>query len=345
MESGSSVEWQASEVRSPTLVNSVPVVVAKDIPYVPNGHRLQTLSIYLPANPTTSTLLGKPFTTITAVNPPPQKPHWLVHIHGGAWRDPLLTSAIIEPTVAHAFSSSGQGTPITAIASINYTISPFPTHPTAPYDPAAVSNSGDRDPTREAVHPQHIRDVLHGLDFLRSLGVDDDSYILSGHSCGACIALQTIIAPPDYWGLDATEKFAPRPAAFLGFNGPYDLPGLVDRLGTSHAVLRDVYISIMDHAFGKNEQGWKAASVAHVEPEKVSNWVRNGSMPRLVLLDQSPEDQLVPMNQSDSMQKRLEGVEGLRTIRDQSCVGLHAAPWIKDGIVWQSVRDVLSLEG
>ena len=42
------VEWQLAEVTSPQLAHPVPVVAARDIPYIPNANRLQNLSIYLP---------------------------------------------------------------------------------------------------------------------------------------------------------------------------------------------------------------------------------------------------------------------------------------------------------
>jgi hypothetical protein len=51
-------------------------------------------------------------------------------------------------------------------------------NPPLPYD-AIKDNHTDL--AREAVHPQHVSDVLRGLALLGSLGLTDGSYILSGH--------------------------------------------------------------------------------------------------------------------------------------------------------------------
>ena len=93
-------------------------------------------------------------------------------------------------------------------------------NPPVPYD-AIKDNHTDL--AREAVHPQHVSDALHGLALLGSLGLTSESYVRSGHSAGACLALQSVLQPPC-------------PAALLGLNGLYDLPALAmaDRLGTSH---------------------------------------------------------------------------------------------------------------
>ena len=216
-------QWQLSEVTSPRLEDPVSVIAAKNIPYLPDTHRLQNLSIYLPNNPETASLIGTKPDFLPAPDSPSSLPRYLVHVHGGAWRDPQLNAESIEPTVAHAFSTTDGSTPLTAIASINYTLSRFPTHPTLPYD---AINDSYADPAREATHPQHVSDIFHGLALLRAFGLTDQSYILSGHSCGACLALQAILQPPQYYGLENLHH-APRPAALLGLNGLYDLPQLV----------------------------------------------------------------------------------------------------------------------
>jgi hypothetical protein len=43
--------WQSGEVTSPHLGRPIPVIAAKDIPYILNVSRLQNLSIYLPRTP------------------------------------------------------------------------------------------------------------------------------------------------------------------------------------------------------------------------------------------------------------------------------------------------------
>lgn len=64
-------------------------------------------------------------------------------------------------------------------------------------------------------------------------------------------------------------------------------------------------------------------------------------MPPLVLLDQSKEDQLVPMIQLEQLQVTLNKVQGMRVLRGHRCVGKHAAPWEEGIMLWDSIRDVL----
>ena len=97
------VKWQLAEVISPHLDHPVSVVAAKDIPYFPDANRFQNLSIYLSKTPETSSLIGTPANSLPKPNTQSSSPRYHVHIHGGAWRDPKLTSDSIEPTVAHIF--------------------------------------------------------------------------------------------------------------------------------------------------------------------------------------------------------------------------------------------------
>lgn len=336
-------EWQRTEVKSPHLTKPVSVVAAKEVPYLATANRLQNLNIYLPWTSKTAGLIGTALTTLPVLETSGHHPRWHVHVHGGAWRDPQLSATSIEAAVAHAFADglidevwSG---PIDAIVSINYTLSPFPTHPTLPYDPTLSHHS---DPAREATHPGHIQDVLHGFALLRSLGLTDRSYILSGHSCGACLAFQAALRPVRHWSLESLPE-VPQPAALLGLNGLYDLPTLVHGLGDTHAQLEDVYANLLTIAFGSDESQWPAASPAHVNPDELAKRLRDGRAPPLVVVDQSAQDQLVPMNQMERMKERLQKVRGLRTMRGTRCVGVHAAPWEEGYMIWESVKDILKL--
>jgi acetyl esterase/lipase len=341
MSDSNHVEWQSAEVTSPLIAYPVPVVAARDIPYIPHANRLQNLSIYLPETPETSSLIGTPARSLPDPGPDPgSRPlltRYLVHLHGGAWRDPQLTSDSIEPAVAHAFSSISATAPITAIASINYTVSPYPNHPTLPYNPIKDNHF---DPAREAVHPQHVSDVLHGLARLGSFGLADQSYILSGHSAGACLAFQAILQPPRHYGLDYLPD-APCPAAILGLNGLYDLPALLTGLGPSHEHLRDDYDMFLSSAFGADTSTWPAASPACFDPADIAGRVRDGKAPRLVVLDQSAEDHLVPVNQRDRFEATLSQVSGLRVIEGHRLTGTHEAPWRQGDMIWESVQDIL----
>ncbi len=91
------VRWQFAEVSSPHLPEPVAIVAAKAIPYVSGGDRFQNLNLYLPRNPETSALVGTPAEALPKPDAPSVLPRYQVHIHGGAWRDPQLTSSSIEP--------------------------------------------------------------------------------------------------------------------------------------------------------------------------------------------------------------------------------------------------------
>lgn len=331
--------WQLIEVTSPCMADPVPVIAAKNVPYLPDANRYQNLNIYLPHNRETAHLVGATANGLPDRSPGPPVAQYLVHVHGGAWRDPQLTSTSIEPTVAYAFSEVDAPKQMKAIVALNYSVSEFPTHPTHAYDAIKDRHA---DPAREAVHPEHVNDVLHGLALLRTFGLADDSYILSGHSCGACLAFQAVLQSPRRYGLRSVAA-APRPAAVLGLNGLYDLPALVTGLGPSHDHLRAEYDSLLSHAFGSDKDGWLAASPARFDPTEIADRVRDGTAPRLVVLDQSAEDQLVPIDQQVRMKSNLSSVHGMRVVEGHRCTGKHAAPWERGDTIWDSVQDVRSL--
>ena len=330
--------WRAAQVTSPNLSAAVPVIIGRDIPYTSNNNSRQTLSIYLPAILENAGLIRRPVRSLPRSKSLSKLPRWQVHIHGGAWRDPFLSAASIEAAVAHAFYEPNN-TLLDAIVSINYTLSPFPTQPTVPYDPEKDIHS---DSSREAQHPDHFKDVLNAFSFLRKLGLVDGSYILTGHSAGACLALQTALPHPAHYGLPDLQP-PPVPAAILGLNGLYDLPNLVHELGASHEHLKGVYEDLISIAFGADQSTWQLASPTRLNVEKLARRAREGLLPGLVALDQSQEDQLVPVNQTESMLAKLREVEGLHVVRVYRLTGRHAAPWEEGNMLWLAVQDVFGL--
>ena len=144
------VLWRRAEVTSRHVGHPVAVIVARNIPYLPDGDRFQTLDLYLPETPQTLPLVETAADALPKASISSAGPSYLVHVHGGAWREPGLTSTSIEPTVAHAFAHMDASSPIVAIASVNYRLSQFPTSPKLPYD---ADKDGHSDPSREAVHP------------------------------------------------------------------------------------------------------------------------------------------------------------------------------------------------
>ena len=335
---GPEITWQAAEVRSPNLAQAVPVVAAKNIPYFPDANRLQNLNLYLPATTETSDLVGLPVTSLPSIDSQFGLPRWHVHIHGGAWRDPALNATSIEPTVAHIFDGFDSASSIAGVASLNYTLSQFPTHPGDPYD---VVKDGHSDVAREAVHPDHVRDIYHGFALLRSFGLNDRSFVLTGHSCGGALAFQAGLQPPSYYGIEGLE-IIPCPVAILGLNGLYDLAALVNSLGAEHELLRQDYTNMLLSAFGTDERVWRAASPTYFDAALITRRVKQGQAPRLVLLDQSHDDQLVPMNQKLQLEATLREVVGLRTLPGHRCTGKHAEPWQQGYVIGDSIRDVLA---
>lgn len=173
---------------------------------------------------------------------------------------------------------------------------------------------------------------------------DSSTTAPDSHSCGACLAFQCVLRPPRHYGLDHLPE-PPCPAALLGLNGLYDLPALVtaDGLGAAHAHLRDDYEMFLSRAFGTNKDTWPEASPARFEPEDVADRVRAGHAPRLVIVDQSAKDQLVPMNQTERLTAAMARVTGVRVVQGHRCTGPHAAPWEEGTMIAQNIFDALGI--
>ncbi|KAK4505121.1 hypothetical protein PRZ48_003084 [Zasmidium cellare] len=136
---------------------------------------------------------------------------------------------------------------------------------------------------------------------------------------------------------------APDLGALVGLNGLYDLPDLVYGLGTSREHLSGVYKDLLAHAFGSEEGQWPIASPARIHPTQLQERLQRREVSKLVLLDQSAEDQLVPLNQADKMEAALKQADGLLVVRGNRCKGTHAAPWEEGEIIWNTIQDVLAL--
>lgn len=87
--------------------------------------------------------------------------HWLVVVHGGAWRDPRITDMSAGRLVARAQKWGKFG----GVASCDYRLSP------------------------EVRDPAHVDDCLHGIAVLQAQ-FGFERITLVGHSCGAFMAGQ-----------------------------------------------------------------------------------------------------------------------------------------------------------
>jgi hypothetical protein len=140
-------------------------------------------------------------------------------------------------------------------ASLNYGLSQYP-----PYlqDPRTTNKYY----LRTARDPDHGHEILH-LQKIYGFG---ERHVLIGHSCGAMIALQTLIGPPELESLGLVVSGAWRmPAAVLAVDRSYDIPELV-RIFVHIAEYRDVVVA----AFGDDERVW-----AEVWPAR-GNWLQEG---------------------------------------------------------------------
>ncbi|GAB7348413.1 hypothetical protein MBLNU459_g6843t1 [Dothideomycetes sp. NU459] len=228
------------------------------------------------------------------------------YIHGGAWRDPSITSRSILSAQTDLLSSRPHGRRIAGLASLNYRLSPYPSHPTSPSSPA--------DAARNAVHPDHIDDVGAALRHLQARFGFGRRYVLAGHSCGATLALQTVLAAEaekeegEEEEEEEGEEVSSRgvaaglqpPSAVVAIEGIYDVPGLV----AAHAgsPYGHIYAEFVRAAFGSDERVWRDASPA-LRPLR-SGWGGSGAG-ALVVLAHSREDELVEWEQVEGMRGAL----------------------------------------
>ncbi|KAL2128174.1 hypothetical protein VTI74DRAFT_9550 [Chaetomium olivicolor] len=320
-----------------------------DVPWLTTDKAvsLQTLDVWIPAT--------SPSAAPDSSSSLPRLPGtWILYIHGGAWRDPRVTSASFEDAVTnlllppHPGGSRGK---IAGLASINYRLSPHPDYPSPP--------GGGGDPSRQAKHPDHIADVLAAVNFLQRLvcgtaaaGREEApaKWVLSGHSCGATLAFQAVMSP-SRWGL-SLPPLAVKPDAVLGFNGLYDLAGFIGSPPPGYAHLREAYREFVTAAFGPDERVWREVCPATAAEGWVGEWTGEdssengeGKGKKVAVLVQSREDTLVPYEQLEALKAALERAEEVKQgwveVRVAEAGGDHYDIW-KDGrrmaeILWEVV--------
>lgn len=182
---------------------------------------------------------------------------------------------------------SGQIDNIAGIASVNYRLSAYPTHPTDP--------SNQDDTARNARHPDHIEDVLTAVSWLQEKYHFKDRYILVGHSAGATLAFQAVMGVwsprgPITQGVPTISL----PQAVLGLEGIYDLEALLDSY--SHVPF---YRQFLEAAFGQLEAEWREASP--VTGKFNISWPNA----KAVVLAHSRDDELVNFVQTQKLSHQL----------------------------------------
>lgn len=200
-------------------------------------------------------------------------------VHGGDWREPSLDRKSFRKTQDLLLKSPNILAKIAAFVSLDYRLSPFPTHKTNPSSPT--------DPARNIHHPTHILDVLTALQYLQTTYSIQDHYILTGHSTGGSLVYQALMSTRD----PSTSPPTP-PLAVLGVSGMYDLPLFV--------IGHPDQESIIKNAIGDDVSVWKAASPALNVGKK--GW----RDPQLAMLAHSRDDQEVDEGQPQTMLQALE---------------------------------------
>lgn len=302
----------------------------RQVPYIPQANSLQNLDIWI------STPRDRAKEAPAPSEFPAQKGPWIIYIHGGAWRDPFVTSSSFEPTIKELIAKHPPIlSKIAGFASINYSLSPHPMHPSSPSPPKEPGQPSD--PSRLEKHPRHILDVLTALSYLQSKAGFSNNYVLLGHSCGATLAFQVAMSASK-WGSDAESIKVSKPGAIVGLNGLYDMPELIREPGAKHAALQAVYEAFTRLAFGDDKKVWNIIS-----PISVSKWNSEWVEGQKVVFVQSREDSLVPYWQLEEMRnKMLESkAEGLEIV-ELSAKGDHNELWQHGDRLAEIVIEVLN---
>ena len=201
------------------------------------------------------------------------------YIHGGAWRDPEVDSRSFEPAVEVLWNSPLKNA-VAGFASINYRLSPYPSHSNNPSSP--------NDPARNVHYPDHLVDVAHALIYLEDNFHIEDRYILAGHSAGATMAFEL-------HSCYINGKPLPKPSCVLGIAGIYNFEAFLE----AHKRI-SAYKELMDNAF-PDRGVWKEASPYHSHFPGLANWEHA----KAVVISHSDQDELVEKAQTAFMLERV----------------------------------------
>lgn len=190
------------------------------------------------------------------------------------------------------------------MCSLNYRLSPHPSYPRA-----------TDDPDYNAMHPDHMNDVLDALMWLQAERDPSTEYIIVGHSAGATLAFQACLAKKV--GLKL-------PVAVVGLCGIYDLHALV-----ANHVDQSAYRDFVVGAFGDDRATWISASPSRGQFDQT--WPAD--MAIQIILAHSRDDELIERAQTELMEHHLigqgwaSGGPGNHQMRIVEMRGLHDAIW------------------
>lgn len=230
-----------------------------------------------------------------------------------------MDSKSFEPAVEILCNSPLKDS-IAGYASINYRLSPYPSHPKDPSSPGDLS--------RNVRHPSHLLDVSRALLFLDGKYRISNRYILAGHSAGATLAFQL-----NNWYLPDTQL--PQPLCVLGISGIYDFEAFI----ASHSEI-PVYQELIDNAF-PNKSLWGQASPHTSHLPGTPKWQHATA----VIISHSGEDELVEKAQASSMLELARTTpDALGRVHFLQATGAHDEIWksghILAGLITKSI-DIL----
>ncbi|KAI9683185.1 MAG: hypothetical protein M1829_005976 [Trizodia sp. TS-e1964] len=268
-----------------------------NIPY--NGkisNEMQTLSTCIPASTTDDQ----------------KQKLWVIYIHGGAWRDYRSLSDTFGPSLKILLEDLAHRPYIAGFATVNYRLSPYPK--------SANNVDTPQGSPFNALHPDHILDVMSAVKFLQTNYNFGEQYLLVGHSAGATLAFQLGMG---CWK-SAQEPLPKMPLGILGISGIYDLLAFRD-----NHLDQPIYHEILQGAFGPNENIWKESSPAFCD--FTSTWPSG----RLALVASSPEDELVEAYQAELMVRKLKEITKGSTL---NCVEVKLAG--KHDQIWREGKEI-----
>lgn len=172
-------------------------------------------------------------------------------------------------------------------------------------------------------------DVRNAIDFLQDKYSFGAKYVVIGHSAGATLAYQLLMADPR--PASERKKFD-QPLCVVGIAGIYDLKLVVE----DHPTIPE-YRSFVTGAFGADESEWEQSSPANFERFK-KNW-KDGHLALLVRLE---GDELVETEQVDVMRKCLQKYLGEEMLEYREFEGGHDEVWEKGDQIAGLIFDVVT---
>jgi kynurenine formamidase len=242
-------------------------------------------------------------------------------IHGGAWRDPAVDSLSFEPAVKELWKSSSKFA-IAGFASINYRLSPYPSHAEDPSSPD--------DRSRNAHYPDHLIDVAQGLLYMEEHYHIGDRYLLAGHSAGGTLAFEL-----NDWYMP--RAMLPVPAAVIGIAGIYNFEAFIE----DHSEI-PAYRELIENAF-PDKRLWERASPYKNRLPNYAAW----EQAKAIIISHSKEDELVEEAQSSYMLERARMAPHCKDkVHFLEASGKHDEIWssgtILAGLITKSIEILLS---